>query len=131
MTDSKKQKGVFLLEVILAISIFSIAVVGLAIALDGAIGTAVIEDKYLSLRQEMLNRMADIKKSPIKEGKKRQGDNENGTVFVQEVKLLELKNQKGLLLRDLYELSIVARVEESGQIREEKAQVYVYQPKRV
>lgn len=130
MIGSGGDRGVFLLEVILAISIFSIAIMGLAIALDRAIDTVILEDRQLALRQEMISRLAEVRKDVLKVGKTRLSDDSSGVLFWKVVKPVNITTEGKKPLRDLYQLSIVAQYSEKDEEKEEELTVYLYEPKK-
>jgi hypothetical protein len=122
-------RGFLLLEVIVALTVFSLVAVGLAVALHGAIGSAAFLEREDTVRRGLRSVMAEAQAMPKREEMvlTRQ-DEARGITFTTELVPVEFANREGQPVRGLYLLRARANYQEDGQEVEDVAEVTIYKP---
>jgi hypothetical protein len=121
--------GFLLLEVIVALTVFSVVAVGLAVALHGAIDSAAFLEREDAVRRGLRSVMAEAQAMPKREemALSRQ-DEPHGIAFSTELVPVEFANREGQPVRGLYLLRARARYQERGQEVEDVAELTIYRP---
>ncbi|WP_050030884.1 hypothetical protein [Verrucomicrobium sp. BvORR034] len=123
-----------LLEALMALMVFSTAVVSLVAAING-IGTAwndMREDLVVQTRLESLLVEATRKPDPnqpmghIAPGERKV--QENGVAYLVKIEPLELSNKEGHELPQLMRVRAIARWNDGGRDREETAETWMWPP---
>ena len=125
---SANKHGFVLMEVILAIGIFAVAGIALAIALNELAKTYHQSRQVEAIRIELESRLAEARVGRIIEGSEKSEPDARGVVYEKTITRLEISNDDKIVLMGLYEISITARWQEGKASQQEKAGIYVYQP---
>ena len=122
------QAGFTLFEVLVALGVFSIAVTGLAIALDSAVGAAFEARERSQCRTLLESRLAAAMSDPPLNGKRVIEARDNHGVRVEEtLDVFEAKTTNGVVVPGLYKLKITAEFEK-GKSGRETAEILIYKP---
>jgi Tfp pilus assembly protein PilV len=122
------QHGYILLELIIALSIFSIGVLGLARTLNSSMEVANILNKDQRVRIGMRSFLEEIRRKPLNETRASITDAASGVTYSSTAEPVSLTMTNGNTMRDLYNLKIVATYSAGNEQREESVDVYVYKP---
>ncbi|MFZ4764744.1 MAG: PulJ/GspJ family protein [Roseimicrobium sp.] len=125
-TVRTRAAGYLLLEIILALTIFSLAVVGLARTLNLAIQTSAILNRENDIRIGLRSFLEEVRRKPVAEMATSYEDARLGVTFTSTLEELSLKNASGTVLSDLYDLRAAATYEVGAEQREEAVNVWVY-----
>ena len=123
-----RNRGYILFELIIALSIFSIGVLGLARTLNASMEVAQILNKEERLRIAIRSMVEELRRKPLNEMATTLSDVQLETTFTSSVDPVSLNMTRGNLMSDLYNLRIVASYRVGGEQREESVDVYVYKP---
>jgi Tfp pilus assembly protein PilV len=123
-----RNRGYILFELIIALSIFSIGVLGLARTLNASMEVAQILNKEERLRIAIRSMVEELRCKPLNEMATTLSDVQLETTFTSSVDPVSLKMTRGNLMSDLYNLRIVASYRVGSEQREESVDVYVYKP---
>jgi Tfp pilus assembly protein PilV len=121
-------RGYVLFEVILALTVFAFAVLGLANALNTGIEAAGILNKENDVRIALRSFIEEMRRKPVAEMATEIFDARLQAKLVSTVEELTLKDRNGTALSDLYLLKAQATYGEGNDAREETVDVYVYKP---
>jgi Tfp pilus assembly protein PilV len=122
------QHGYILLELIIALSIFSIGVLGLARTLNSSMEVANILNKDQRVRIGMRSFLEEVRRKPLNEMRVSITDAASGVTYSSTAEPVSLTMTNGNKMRDLYNLKIVATYSAGNEQREESVDVYVYKP---
>ncbi len=125
---ARLRRGYMLLELILALTIFSLAIVGLARSLNMGIQTAAILNKENDIRLGLRSFLEEVRRKPLNEMAQTIEDTRLAVTFQSEVSELELKDRNGAILKDLYKLHAFANYEVGPEQRQESVEMWVYKP---
>jgi hypothetical protein len=125
---SSRGKGYILLEVILAVGIFTLAGMSLVLALNNVADVFVQARTTSEIRSNLETRLSQMRIAPVAPGREKSEPDSQGVVYEQEVALLELVNDDKVILSNLYRMTVTAYWREGKDEMSEKAEVYVYQP---
>jgi Tfp pilus assembly protein PilV len=120
--------GYILLEVIMALTIFSVAVLGLANALKTGIETASIINRENAVRIGLRSYLEEIRRKPLAEMAASSFDDRLQATFTSTVDEITLKDRNGSVLKDLYVLHATASFGEGAEAQTETVDMYVYKP---
>ncbi len=123
---SKRRSGYILFELVLALTIFAIAVLGLAKSLNQALETANLLKRDQIIRIGMRNFLEEIRRKPITDMSTTQMDTTYGVTYTSSTEPLALRTTSGSTLSDLYSLTIRATSSFDGVPQEDTLNVYVY-----
>ena len=123
-------RGYALLDVVLALAIFSIAVTSLVVLLQKNIDTSASFARDRLIQNGIDSFLTETKRKPVKEMNGEFFDEALDVNFRAEVESLELSNVDGDGLKDLYKLTVTAEFEDEGGPQEEVAELYIYQPEQ-
>lgn len=121
--------GYLLVELVLALTIFSLSVLGIAQTLHMAIQTAGMLNRESEIRIGLRSFLEEVRRKPLAELTQTYVDQRLGVTFNSTAEELELKDRNGSLLRDLYKLRVAVTFDAEGEPREEAIEVYVYKTK--
>lgn len=126
VVPAKKQGGYMLLEVLIALTVFSIAVVGMAEAINASIEAM----NFLTQQERMRNRLeallVEAKQKPKKEEMVFSVDDPaSGVIYRTELEELKWVNRKKQPVNGLYVLKAIAEFNRNGEPAKEVVQVYV------
>lgn len=122
------RRGSMLLEVMLAMGIFAIGVVGFAICLQKTMETVNYSRAETRIRQELQTRMEDLRQKRFVVETKSDDPDALGVQYTHEITLLQIESDRKTLLNNLYDVKVTAHWKEGGQDQERSTEVYVYQP---
>lgn len=122
----RPRSGYILFELVLAITLFSIAVLGLAKALNQSLDTANLLKRDQIVRVGMRNFFEEIRQKPLKEMSTSYMDPTYGITYTSTTEPVSLRTTSGSTLSDLYNLTIKATSEFNGMPEEATLSVYVY-----
>ena len=122
-------RGAYVLfEVILAVTVFSVVVVGLAVALSEAVEATNDFRREAAVRKGLESMLVEAKSRPRKEMAMRYRDERLGVDYATELRELRLTNRDGRLVNGLWVLRATATYEHSGEPATYTAEVYVHRP---
>ena len=124
----KRPRGYILFELVIALTIFALAVLGLAKALNQALETANLLKRDQIIRIGMRNHLEEIRRKPISEMSITKMDTTYGVTYTSSTEPVSLKTTNGGTLSDLYNLTIKATSSFDGVPQEDTLNVYVYKP---
>jgi prepilin-type N-terminal cleavage/methylation domain-containing protein len=120
--------GQTLLEVMLAVAVFSLAAMGLAKTL-GALVDGVREWQVeMRLRTKLEGWLAETRAGRLKLGREELEKGPMGELIVREVKLAELERKDQSKLPGIYRVTLDAVWKIGKEERKRRVEVYVYQP---
>lgn len=120
--------GYILLEVIMALMIFSVAVLGLANSLKTGIEMASIINRENGVRIGLRSFLEEIRRKPLAEMTANTFDARLQTTFSSTVEEISLKDRNGSVLKDMYVLHARASFGEGSEAQVESVEMYVYKP---
>lgn len=125
----KRTGGFILLEVVLALMVFSIAVVGLTNSLSGAIDTTTQLQRDHTIQLGLDAILAEARsRDDVDQMELERIESSLGVVFSTEVeKMEEFQNRDGKTLRDLHTLRATA-IYQDGSEEPETVEIYIYKP---
>jgi len=121
-------RGYLLFELVLALTIFAIAVLGLAKALNQALETANLLKRDQIIRIGMRNVFEELRNKPLAKMSTTITDTTYGITYTSTTEALSLKTTSGGILSDMYNLTIHATSSFDGVPQEDTLNVYVYKP---
>ena len=124
----RKGGGYILFELVLALGIFAIAVLGLAKSLDQALETANLLKRDHIIRIGMHNFFEEIRRKPLRDMSTTTMDETYGITYTSSTEPVTLRTTSGGNLSDLYNLTIVATSTFNDVPQEDTLSVYVYKP---
>lgn len=121
-------RGFILFELVLALTIFSIAVLGLVKALNMTLQTANLLRRDQLIRIGMRNMFEELRNKPLAKMSTTITDATFGITYTSSTEALSLKTTNGGVLSDMYKLTIHATSSFDGVEQEDTLEVYVYKP---
>lgn len=123
----RKHSAFTLLETLLALMIFSMAVVALVEAVQQLGNSALFQRREIGVQERMRSLLTERTRLPLpkEEETKIQEDDVTYTVSHQ---LLELQNKDGMGLQDLYEVRVTADWMEGRQRQQATVETWLYPP---
>lgn len=122
------RRGYILFELVLALTIFAIAVLGLAKSLNQALETANLLRRDQIIRIGMRSFLEEIRNKPIAQMSTSKMDTTYGISYTSTTETVSLKTTNGSVLSDMYNLTIRATSSFDGVPQEDTLSVYVYKP---
>lgn len=122
------RRGYILLELVIALTIFSIAVLGLARTLGTSIEVANILNRDNLLRVGMRSFLEEVRRKPLADLATTYADTSTGITYSSSIEPVSLTKTDGSTLTDLYDLKVLASYSVGTELREESVSVYVYKP---
>lgn len=121
-----RTRGFTLLETLLALMVFSMAVVALVEAVNQLGGTTLLMRRESEVQERMRSLLIEHTRlpDPKEETQVKEGD---VTYTVKRTKL-ELTNQDGIPLNDLFEVRVTAEWLEGSVMQQTSAETWVYPP---
>lgn len=119
-------RGYILLELIIALSIFSIAVLGLARSLNTSMEVANILNMDQRVRIGMRSFIEEVRIKPLNEMATNYTDAATGVTYTSTLEPVSITKTDGNTLPDLYNLKVVATYTLGNETREESVDLYVY-----
>ena len=127
--SGKRERGYLLLEVIIALTVFSLVAVGLAQALNSSIDSANFLRREAEIRRGLAGMLEQARAMPKRDqmvvSKK---DEVLGVDYRTELEALEFMNRERERVNGLYVLRAFAKYQVDGKEVEDGTEVYVYRP---
>lgn len=122
-----KRSGFTLLETLLALMVFSLAVVALVEAVNQLGNTTLHHRREATVQERMRSLLIEHTRLPNmpEESKVQEGD---VTYTVRRIPLEQLRNKDGQPLQDLFEISVTAEWIEGRVTQQATAETWVYPP---
>lgn len=127
------RNGAYILfELVIALTIFAIAVLGLARSLNESLNVANQLNREHAIRIGLRSFLEEARKKPVADMAMTGEDTRLGCTFASTIEPLGLQNREGRNLTGLYKLDAKAAYTDGSEMREESVFVYVYeqQPSR-
>ena len=121
------QRGMMLLEVMLAAAIFALAGIALATALDRLSKTYVEARRIGAVRVEIASRLAQARFLPLLAGKDIDRPDARGVSYEEEKAPLPMENDDHTQLPGFWRVTVVAHWKEGEISQEERGEIYVFQ----
>ena len=120
--------GYILLELVIALSIFAIAVLGLANSLSASLEVANILNRENAVQIGLRSFIEELKKKPLADMSTTITDATTGVTYTSKMVPVSIRTSRGSNLQDLYDLQVTALYTFGGEERTETVSVYVYKP---
>lgn len=122
----RRSGGYVLLELILSLIIFSIAVMSLARTLQMAIQTSSVLNRENDIRMGLRSFLEEVRRKPLSELTQTYTDQRLGVTYNSAAEPITLKDRNGTVLSDLYTLRVAVTYDVGAEQREEALDIYVY-----
>ena len=126
------QRGIILLEVMLAVTIFCIVGIALAKAVGTGASTLSLGNRETAIRLSLEGEMAEAQAVSVSEGipngVQKTHTTDDGVAYEKEWKAVNLTASDKTVLTGLYLLTVRARWTENGEDQVEEASIRVYTP---
>jgi type II secretory pathway pseudopilin PulG len=122
----QKKAGYILLELIIALTMFAIAVLGLAKALSNSMEVANILNKDYAVRMAIRSFLEEIRRKPFADIPQTLEDATTGATLTSTLEPFSVKSKQGRTFEDLQKLTITASYTAAGQPRDETVSVLLY-----
>lgn len=121
-----RTRGFTLLETLLALMVFSMAVVALVEAVHQLGGTTLLMRREAEVQERMRSLLIEHTRlpDPKEEAQVKEGD----VTYTMKRTKLELKNRDGMPLTDLFEVRVTAEWLEGSIMQQATAETWVYPP---
>jgi len=127
MRPQNSENGMLLLEVMLAVLIFSLAAVSLAVALNESLDAFADIRRESDVRLQLQSAMAEATGQKLQVGKAKLKLGNGSVNYSQEVSLLNWQNEKKEPINNLYQIVVRADWQEGERKMQREAMQYVYQ----
>jgi type II secretory pathway pseudopilin PulG len=125
---SKRSRGFVLWEIMLALMIFCLVAVALTTALYQTVDASTLLRDESQVRLEMQNLLIETAAQKFKPGKSEVNVGDGRVHYETDIRAVQAKTAAGVVLSNLYEISVQASWRASGQDRTNHAEVIVYRP---
>lgn len=123
-----RSRGMVLLELIIALTIFAILSLGLVTALNESFRMAEGRNTADQAARGLRNQLALLRGAPLEPGDCDLPDDGNGMTYHLEVASAPMTDQKGQPVMGLYRATITAQWKSGGQVEKQQVSELVYQP---
>lgn len=120
--------GYLLLDVVLAVTVFAIAVTGILVAVNGITETSKYYARDMQVQYGMDAMLVEARHRPVEEMGFERNDSHLGVLYRTDVEPLNQVNSEGNALVGLYRLKVSAILEYGGEDETDTAEVIVYRP---
>ncbi len=124
----RRRGGYILLELIIALGMFAIGVLGLARALNTSVEVANILNRDQRVRIGLRSFLEEVRRKPLAEMTVSVADAVTGVTYTSSAEPVVLTTTRGGQLSDLYNLTVTASYTVGGETREESVSLYVHKP---
>lgn len=128
MNRSPHAQGIVLLELILALTIFSLVIVALARSLQSAVQAATVQQQEQAAQEQMRSLLEWVRIDPKDPTRMKAVELENKITLTPSLLPLELENKEGEKLQNLYTLKIEALFPSATTNLTRSIQMTVYLP---
>ena len=125
-TLASSESGLLLLEVMLAVLIFSLAAVSLAVALNESLDAFADIRRESEIRIQLQSALAEATGQKLAIGKEKLKLGNGRVVYSREISLLNWQNEKKESINNLYQVVIYADWQEGDRKIQREAQQYVF-----
>lgn len=125
----KHQAGYLLLELILAMTLFGLAVLGLARTLQLGLQTSSIIRRDHEVRLALRCFLEEVRRKPFAELVQSYQEPRLNITLQSTVEPLQIRNHQGTVLNDLYKLRVFSTYEAGAELHQETLEVFIYKPK--
>lgn len=125
-TLASSESGLLLLEVMLAVLIFSLAAVSLAVALNESLDAFADIRRESEVRIQLQSALAEATGQKLAIGKEKLKLGNGRVVYSREISLLNWQNEKKESINNLYQVVIYADWQEGDRKIQREAQQYVF-----
>ena len=124
----RKCRGLVLMEVIIALTIFAVVSMSLVMALDAAMGATRQRNEIDAATRGMANQLALIRAAPLSPSEKDAPDDGSGITYHVSVEPEQFKDQSGQNLSGIYRVMVTAswKSDEGAEARD--ISELIYQP---
>ncbi|WP_265595073.1 prepilin-type N-terminal cleavage/methylation domain-containing protein [Haloferula sp. BvORR071] len=127
----QRSRGFLLLEVLLALAVFAIAVTGFVMALNQTADLATVTQRELRITRLLESALAKAMSQPVlEEGTTSEAVGEmeaQGMEIETTVEMMpEIENEDGQMLQEMYRIEVAARWFENGVSQEQTAETWRY-----
>lgn len=119
-----------LLELVIALSIFSIAVLGLANSLSTSVEVSNILNRENAVQIGMRSFIEELRKKPLADMSTSYTDPTLGVTYTSKMEPLGIRTARGETLADLYDLQVTALYTFGAEERTDYVSVYVYKAQK-
>lgn len=122
--------GFTILEVLLALALFGMMMVGLTRALNMIVHSAVRSGEEVRMIRNLETLLTEASKAAqFEEGTEYLGEDESGVAYERIIEeLTEMENMDGQILQSMWRIAIVASYERNGETLERVAETFRYEP---
>lgn len=124
------EKGYILFELVIALTIFSLAVLGLARSLDASIEVSNILHRDHAVQVGMRSFIEELRKRPLADMTSSYTDPGTGINYTSKVERLDYPTSRSGSLTDLYDLQVTSSYNVGEEVRTDTISVYVYKAAR-
>jgi len=124
----RNPRGYLLYEVLIAVTIFALAGLGMVKLLSMAVQTSNEFAFDAAVRRGLESILAEARQKEIAEMTLETNDEAMGVVYRTTVEALPMSTENGQTLTDLYTLKATATYELAGKQVEDSAEVWIYRP---
>ena len=117
-----------LLDVILAVTVFAIAVTGILVAVNRITETSRLYAMDMQVQYGMDAMLVEARHRPVEEMGFERDDSDLGVLYRTEIEPLNQVNSEGEALKDLYRLKVSAIFQFGDEDETDTAEVIVYRP---
>ena len=122
--------GFTILEVLMALALFGMMMVGLTRALNMIVLGAVRSGEEVRMIRNLETLLTEASKAAqFEEGDEYLGEDEAGVAYERVIEeLVEMENMDGQILQNMWRIAIVASYERNGEVLERVAETFRYEP---
>lgn len=121
-----KRRGYILLELIIALSVFAISVLGLARALNNSLEVCNILNRDYAVRLAMRSFLEEMRRKPLADMATSIQDPKLDLTLTSIVEPLDIRSKEGRAVEDMYTLTVKANYLAGGKANEESVFVWVH-----
>ena len=121
-----KRRGYILLELIIALSVFAISVLGLARALNNSLEVCNILNRDYAVRLAMRSFLEEMRRKPLADMATSIRDPKLDLTLTSIVEPLDIRSKEGRAVEDMYTLTVKANYLAGGKAHEESVFVWVH-----
>ncbi len=123
-----RSRGFVLWEIMLALTIFCVVAVALTSAVHQIVDTSILLRDESQVRLELQNLLTESVTAQVKPGKSEPQVGDGRVHYEKEVRVVQAKTATGVVLPNLYLITVQGSWKASGQERSAHAEVIVYRP---
>lgn len=121
-----RSRGYILLELIIALTVFGLSVLGLAKALNNSLEVANILNRDYSVRLAMRSFLEEMRRKPLSDMAASIQDPKLDLTLTSIVEPLDIRSKEGRAVEDMYTLTVKANYLAGGKAHEEAVFVWVH-----